>query len=46
MAQTYVEKRIGIVSLGLIGGSFARAYAAAGWDMYACNRTRSTVSSP
>lgn len=43
MTRSYVEKRIGIVGLGLIGGSFARAYAAAGWDVYASNRTRSTV---
>ena len=43
MARSFVEKRIGIVGLGLIGGSFARAYAAAGWDVYASNRTRSTV---
>jgi prephenate dehydrogenase len=39
----YNEKRIGIVGLGLIGGSFAKAYAAAGWEVFAWNRTHSTV---
>ncbi|QWT17068.1 prephenate dehydrogenase/arogenate dehydrogenase family protein [Collinsella sp. zg1085] len=39
-AQAQQHKRvdtpvIGIVGLGLIGGSFARAYAAAGWTVYA-----------
>ncbi len=43
MARTFVEKRIGIVGLGLIGGSFARAYAAVGWEVLAWNRTRSTL---
>lgn len=43
MARTFIEKRIGIVGLGLIGGSFARAYAAAGWEVFAWNRTRSTL---
>ena len=43
MARTFVPGRIGIVGLGLIGGSFARAYAAAGWDVRAWNRTRSTL---
>lgn len=43
MARTFIGKRIGIVGLGLIGGSFARAYAAAGWEVFAWNRTRSTL---
>lgn len=43
MARTLIENRIGVVGLGLIGGSFAKAYAAAGWEVFAWNRTRSTV---
>ncbi len=39
----FTEKRIGIVGLGLIGGSFAKAYAAAGWEVFAWNRTHATV---
>lgn len=35
--------RVGIIGLGLIGGSFAKAYHAAGWEVLACNRTRSTL---
>lgn len=35
--------KAGIVGLGLIGGSLAKAYKAAGWEVYVCNRTRSTV---
>ena len=35
--------RIGIVGLGLIGGSFAKAYHAAGWDVLALNRTRTVL---
>ena len=31
---------VGILGLGLIGGSFARAYAKAGHTVYACNRSR------
>lgn len=31
---------IGILGLGLIGGSFARAYAKAGHTVYACNRSK------
>lgn len=27
----------------MIGGSLAKAYKAAGWEVYVCNRTRSTV---
>lgn len=39
-ASKLVEGRVGIVGLGLIGGSFAKAYAAAGAKAYAWNRTR------
>ena len=35
--------KAGIVGLGLIGGSLAKAYKAAGWEVYVCNRTRTTV---
>ena len=35
--------RVGIIGLGLIGGSFAKAYHAAGWEVLASNRTRSTL---
>ena len=35
--------RVGIVGLGLIGGSFAKAYHAAGWTVLAENRTRSVL---
>ena len=30
---------VGIVGLGLIGGSFVKAYHAAGWKVFASNRT-------
>lgn len=33
----------GIVGLGLIGGSLAKAYKAAGWTVYVTNRTRTTA---
>ena len=36
-------KRVGIVGLGLIGGSFAKAYHAAGWDVLAMNRSASVL---
>ena len=36
-------KTIGIVGLGLIGGSFAKAYSEAGWTVLAKNRTRSVL---
>ena len=42
-APTFVPGRVGVVSLGLMGGSFARAFAAAGVEVYACNRTRATL---
>ncbi len=35
--------KAGIVGLGLIGGSLAKAYKEAGWEVYVCNRTRATV---
>lgn len=31
---------VGVVGLGLIGGSFAKAYHAAGWEVLAVNRTK------
>ena len=34
---------VGIVGLGLIGGSFAKAYHSAGWTVYASNRTKSVL---
>ncbi len=43
MTCTFIEKRIGVVGLGLIGGSFAKTYAAAGWDVFAWNRSRSII---
>ena len=35
---------IGIVGLGLIGGSFAKAYHEAGWQVLACERDASVLS--
>ena len=35
--------RVGIVGLGLIGGSFAKAYHAAGWEVLAMNRSVSVL---
>ena len=40
---TFVPGRYGVVSLGLMGGSFAKAFAAAGAEVFAWNRTRSTL---
>lgn len=40
---TFVPGRVGIVCLGLMGGSFARAEHLAGHEVYAWNRTRSTL---
>lgn len=42
-APTYVPGRCGVVSLGLMGGSFSKAFAAAGVEVFAWNRTRSTL---
>ena len=35
--------KVGVVGLGLIGGSFVKAYHAAGHEVYGWNRTRSTL---
>ena len=40
---TFVPNRIGILGLGLMGGSFAKALHAGGAEVYAWNRTRSTL---
>lgn len=37
---TYVPGRIGVVGLGLIGGSFVRAWHEAGFEAFAWNRSR------
>ena len=42
-ASSFVPGRIGVVGLGLMGGSFARAFKEAGGDVYAWNRTRATL---
>ena len=42
-APTFVPGRCGVVSLGLMGGSFAKAFAAAGVEVFAWHRTRSTL---
>lgn len=42
-ASTFVPGRVGIMGLGLIGGSFARALHAGGREVYVWNRTRSTL---
>ena len=34
---------VGIVGLGLIGGSFAKAYHEAGWKVLAHNRSKSVL---
>lgn len=36
--------KVGILGLGLIGGSMARAYALAGHQVYACEKDESTLS--
>ena len=40
---TFVPGRVGIVGLGLMGGSFAKALHAGGTEVFAHNRTRSTL---
>jgi prephenate dehydrogenase len=40
---TFVPNRIGILGLGLMGGSFAKALHQGGAEVYARNRTRSTL---
>ena len=42
-SPAFVPGRCGVVSLGLMGGSFAKAFAAAGAEVFAWNRTRSTL---
>lgn len=42
-SAAFVPGRCGVVGLGLMGGSFARAFKAAGREVYAWNRTRSTL---
>ena len=42
-AHAFVSGRVGIVSLGLMGGSFARALHRGGREVYASNRTRATL---
>ena len=37
------QMTVGVVGLGLIGGSFVKAYHAAGWRVLAKNRTKSTL---
>ncbi len=39
----FVQNRVGILGLGLMGGSFAKALHAGGTEVYAWNRTRSTL---
>ncbi len=43
LGASVVPGRVGVVGLGLMGGSFARAFAAADVEVYAWNRTRSTL---
>ena len=40
---TFVPGRVGILGLGLMGGSFAKALHEGGAEVYAWNRTRSTL---
>lgn len=40
---TFVPGRVGILGLGLIGGSFAKALHGGGTEVYAWNRTHSTL---
>lgn len=42
-SPTFKPGRVGVVGLGLIGGSFAKAMHAGGVEVYAHNRTRSTL---
>ena len=43
LGPSVVPGRVGVAGLGLMGGSFAKAFAAAGVDVFAWNRTRSTL---
>ena len=40
---SFVPGRIGVLGLGLMGGSFAKALAAGGAEVYAWNRTKATL---
>ncbi len=40
---TFVPGRVGVLGLGLMGGSFAKALHAGGTEVYAWNRTHSTL---
>lgn len=40
---TFIPGRVGILGLGLMGGSFAKALHAGGTEVYAWNRTHSTL---
>ena len=42
-SSTFVPDRVGVVGLGLMGGSFAKALAAAGREVYGWNRTHSVT---
>lgn len=42
-SATFTPGRVGILGLGLMGGSFAKALHAGGTEVYAWNRTRSTL---
>jgi len=42
-SPTFIRGRIGVVGLGLIGGSFAKALHAGNAEVYAWNRTHSTL---
>lgn len=42
-APTFVADRIGVVGLGLIGGSFAKAMKAGGREVFATNRSRDII---
>ena len=43
MSEKKKQLKIGVVGLGLIGGSIAKAYKRAGAEVYAYNRTKSTL---
>jgi prephenate dehydrogenase len=43
LSPTFVPDRVGVVGLGLMGGSFAKALAAAGREVYGWNRTHSVT---
>ena len=42
-SSTFVPDRVGVVGTGLMGGSFAKALAAAGREVYGWNRTHSVT---